>query len=126
MVQTKHGNVSTDHILFICSGAFHSCKPSDLMAELQGRLPIRVELRALGRADFHRILTEPQFNLIKQQQVGPVCVCVCEGGGLGGAWALCLGLSRAGCGRVRWGRVCWCAGHAKPRGRLAITSTAGG
>ena len=70
MVSTKHGNVNTDHILFICSGAFHSCAPSDLMAELQGRLPIRVELKALSRKDFYRILTEPQFNLIKQQQVG--------------------------------------------------------
>ena len=51
------------------SGAFTSCKPSDLMAELQGRLPIRVELKALSQDDFYRILTEPQFNLIKQQQV---------------------------------------------------------
>ena len=68
VVQTKHGNVNTEYILFICSGAFHSCTPSDLMAELQGRLPIRVELKALSRADFYRILTEPQFNLIKQQQ----------------------------------------------------------
>ncbi len=68
-VQTKHGNVNTDHMLFICSGAFHSCTPSDLMAELQGRLPIRVELKALSRNDFYRILTEPQFNLVKQQQV---------------------------------------------------------
>ncbi|KAG1675865.1 hypothetical protein FOA52_001522 [Chlamydomonas sp. UWO 241] len=68
-VSTKHGNVETDHILFICSGAFHACKPSDLMAELQGRLPIRVELKALGRAEFLRILTEPQFNLLKQQQM---------------------------------------------------------
>ena len=47
VVQTKHGNVNTDHILFICSGAFHSCKPSDMLAELQGRLPIRVELKGL-------------------------------------------------------------------------------
>jgi len=68
-VQTKHGNLNTDHILFICSGAFHSAKPSDLMAELQGRLPIRVELKALDRTDFYRILTEPHFNLIKQQQM---------------------------------------------------------
>jgi len=67
-VQTKHGTVNTDHILFICSGAFHSAKPSDMLAELQGRLPIRVELRGLTRDDFHRILTEPQANLIKQQQ----------------------------------------------------------
>lgn len=49
MVSTKYGNVNTDHILFICSGAFHSCKPSDMLAELQGRLPIRVELKGLGR-----------------------------------------------------------------------------
>ncbi|KAL6757951.1 P-loop containing nucleoside triphosphate hydrolase protein [Haematococcus lacustris] len=68
-VQTKHGNVNTDHILFICSGAFHSVKPSDLMAELQGRLPIRVMLKALTQEDFYRILTEPQYNLIKQQQM---------------------------------------------------------
>ena len=47
VVSTKHGNINTDHILFICSGAFHSCKPSDMLAELQGRLPIRVELRGL-------------------------------------------------------------------------------
>lgn len=69
VVSTKHGNVSTDHILFICAGAFHSVKPSDLMAELQGRLPIRVELRPLSRHDFLRILTEPEYNLVKQQQV---------------------------------------------------------
>ncbi|KAG2482969.1 hypothetical protein HYH03_018146 [Edaphochlamys debaryana] len=69
VVSTKHGNVSTDHILFICAGAFHSVKPSDLMAELQGRLPIRVELRPLSRADFLRILTEPEYNLIRQQKV---------------------------------------------------------
>ncbi|KAF5829636.1 P-loop containing nucleoside triphosphate hydrolase protein [Dunaliella salina] len=68
-VQTKHGNVNTDHILFMCSGAFHSCKPSDLMAELQGRLPIRVELKALTQEDFYRILTEPQYSIIKQQQM---------------------------------------------------------
>lgn len=49
MVATKYGNVSTDHILFVCSGAFHSCKPSDMLAELQGRLPIRVELKGLTR-----------------------------------------------------------------------------
>lgn len=49
MVSTKYGNVNTDHILFICSGAFHSCKPSDMLAELQGRLPIRVELKGLTR-----------------------------------------------------------------------------
>uniref|UniRef100_A0A7S0R509 AAA+ ATPase domain-containing protein n=1 Tax=Chlamydomonas leiostraca TaxID=1034604 RepID=A0A7S0R509_9CHLO len=68
-VQTKHGTVNTDHILFICSGAFHSAKPSDMLAELQGRLPIRVELKALTQDDFYRILTEPQYNLIKQQQM---------------------------------------------------------
>jgi len=67
-VQTKYGSVNTDHMLFICSGAFHSAKPSDLMAELQGRLPIRVELRALTAQDFHRILTEPDSNMIRQQQ----------------------------------------------------------
>lgn len=66
-VNTKHGNVETDHILFICSGAFHSCKPSDLLAELQGRLPIRVELKGLTEEDFYRILTEPVTNLIRQQ-----------------------------------------------------------
>lgn len=66
-VTTKHGNVETDHILFIASGAFHSSKPSDLLAELQGRLPIRVNLKALTEADLHRILTEPETNLIKQQ-----------------------------------------------------------
>jgi len=65
-VSTKHGNVKTDHILFIASGAFHIAKPSDLMPELQGRLPIRVELRALGKEDFRRILTEPEASLIKQ------------------------------------------------------------
>lgn len=67
IVPTKHGNVSTDHILFICSGAFHSCKPSDMLAELQGRLPIRVELKGLTRDDLHRILTEPEHNMIRQQ-----------------------------------------------------------
>ena len=65
-VATKHGPVKTDHILFIASGAFHVAKPSDLLPELQGRLPIRVELKALGRDDFRRILTEPQASLIKQ------------------------------------------------------------
>lgn len=68
-VPTKHGPVSTDHMLFICSGAFHSSKPSDMLAELQGRLPIRVELQALTAADFYRILTEPQHNLVRQQQL---------------------------------------------------------
>jgi ATP-dependent HslUV protease ATP-binding subunit HslU len=65
-VGTKHGNVKTDHILFIASGAFHLAKPSDLLPELQGRLPIRVELQALTRDDFVRILTEPEASLIKQ------------------------------------------------------------
>ncbi len=65
-VPTKHGAVKTDHILFIASGAFHLAKPSDLLPELQGRLPIRVELRALTRGDFKRILTEPEASLIKQ------------------------------------------------------------
>merc|ERR1712160_177957 len=66
-INTKHGNVETDHILFIASGAFHSCKPSDLLAELQGRLPIRVNLKALSENDLYRILTEPDHNLVKQQ-----------------------------------------------------------
>ena len=65
-VPTKHGPVKTDHVLFIASGAFHVAKPSDLLPELQGRLPIRVELKALGRDDLRRILTEPQASLIKQ------------------------------------------------------------
>ena len=65
-VGTKYGPVKTDHILFIASGAFHVSKPSDLLPELQGRLPIRVELRALTKEDFKRILTEPQASLIKQ------------------------------------------------------------
>ncbi|MDY0240540.1 MAG: ATP-dependent protease ATPase subunit HslU [Rhodospirillaceae bacterium] len=65
-VNTKHGPVKTDHILFIASGAFHIAKPSDLLPELQGRLPIRVELKALTRDDFVRILTEPEASLIKQ------------------------------------------------------------
>ncbi|MCX7116160.1 MAG: ATP-dependent protease ATPase subunit HslU [Gammaproteobacteria bacterium] len=65
-VSTKYGPIKTDHILFITSGAFHSCKPSDLIAELQGRLPIRVELSALGVDDFVQILTEPQASLTKQ------------------------------------------------------------
>ncbi|MAZ02301.1 MAG: HslU--HslV peptidase ATPase subunit [Sneathiella sp.] len=66
MVSTKYGTVRTDHILFIASGAFHIAKPSDLLPELQGRLPIRVELRALTKDDFKRILTEPEASLIKQ------------------------------------------------------------
>ncbi len=65
-VATKYGPVKTDHILFIASGAFHVSKPSDLLPELQGRLPIRVELSALTREDMRRILTEPQASLIKQ------------------------------------------------------------
>ena len=65
-VSTKYGPVKTDHVLFIASGAFHVAKPSDLLPELQGRLPIRVELQALSREDFRRILTEPEASLIKQ------------------------------------------------------------
>ena len=65
-VTTKYGPVKTDHILFIASGAFHLAKPSDLLPELQGRLPIRVELKALTRDDLMRILTEPEASLIKQ------------------------------------------------------------
>jgi ATP-dependent HslUV protease ATP-binding subunit HslU len=65
-VATKHGPVKTDHILFIASGAFHLAKPSDLLPELQGRLPIRVELKGLDRDDLRRILTEPQASLITQ------------------------------------------------------------
>jgi len=65
-VATKHGSVKTDHILFIASGAFHISKPSDLLPELQGRLPIRVELKPLSRDDMRRILTEPEASLIKQ------------------------------------------------------------
>lgn len=67
-VSTRHGSVRTDHILFIASGAFHASKPSDLLPELQGRLPIRVELQALSREDFRRILAEPEANLIRQYQ----------------------------------------------------------
>ncbi|CAO3352676.1 ATP-dependent protease ATPase subunit HslU [Azospirillum melinis] len=65
-VSTKHGPVKTDHVLFIASGAFHIAKPSDLLPELQGRLPIRVELKALSQDDFKRILTEPEASLIRQ------------------------------------------------------------
>ncbi len=65
-VSTKHGPIKTDHILFIASGAFHVAKPSDLLPELQGRLPIRVELKSLTREDFVRILTEPEASLVKQ------------------------------------------------------------
>ena len=66
IVNTKYGAVKTDHILFICSGAFHLSKPSDLLPELQGRLPIRVELKALSKEDFIKILKEPEANLIEQ------------------------------------------------------------
>ena len=65
-VPTKYGTVKTDHILFIASGAFHLAKPSDLLPELQGRLPIRVELKALERDDFVRILREPEASLLVQ------------------------------------------------------------
>jgi ATP-dependent HslUV protease ATP-binding subunit HslU len=65
-VSTKYGPVKTDHILFIASGAFHAAKPSDLLPELQGRLPIRVELKPLTKEDFRRILVEPEASLIKQ------------------------------------------------------------
>ncbi len=67
-VSTKHGPIKTDHILFIASGAFHLAKPADLLPELQGRLPIRVELAPLSREDLRRILTEPEASLIKQYQ----------------------------------------------------------
>ena len=67
-VNTKYGMIKTDHILFITSGAFHLAKPSDLIPELQGRLPIRVELHALKPEDFARILTEPNFSLREQYQ----------------------------------------------------------
>src|SRR5215217_3168051 len=67
-VSTRYGPVKSDHVLFIASGAFHVAKPSDLLPELQGRLPIRVELQALTRDDFKRILTEPEANLIRQNQ----------------------------------------------------------
>src|SRR5207249_356841 len=67
-VATKHGAVKTDHILFIASGAFHMAKPSDLLPDLQGRLPIRVELDPLTRDDFRRILVEPEASLVKQYQ----------------------------------------------------------
>merc|ERR1712103_13823 len=65
-VNTKHGPIKTDHILFIASGAFHLTKPSDLIPELQGRLPIRVELQSLTPSDFERILTEPDASLTEQ------------------------------------------------------------
>ncbi len=66
-VSTRHGKVDTRRILFIASGAFHNCKPTDMLAELQGRLPIRVELQALSEEDLHRVLTETKGNLIEQQ-----------------------------------------------------------
>jgi ATP-dependent HslUV protease ATP-binding subunit HslU len=66
IVSTKQGDVDTSRILFICAGAFHLCKPSDMLSELQGRLPIKVELEPLTENDFYRILTEPQYNLIRQ------------------------------------------------------------
>ena len=65
-VQTRYGYVRTDHVLFIAAGAFHKAKPSDLMPELQGRFPIRVELKDLTKDDFVRILTEPKSSLTKQ------------------------------------------------------------
>ena len=65
-VSTKYGPVKTDHILFIASGAFHLAKPSDLIPEMQGRFPIRVELSALSKHDFVRILTEPKAALTRQ------------------------------------------------------------
>ena len=68
VVNTKHGTIKTDHILFIASGAFQLAKPSDLLPELQGRLPIRVNLKPLEKNDFKRILTEPEYSLIKQYQ----------------------------------------------------------
>jgi ATP-dependent HslUV protease ATP-binding subunit HslU len=67
VINTKHGDVKTDYILFIASGAFHTCKPSDLLAELQGRLPIKVTLEGLSEDDMYRILTEPVTNLMAQQ-----------------------------------------------------------
>ena len=67
-VTTKYGMVKTDHILFIASGAFHTSKPSDLVPELQGRFPIRVELKSLGTSDFVRILTEPKNALVLQYE----------------------------------------------------------
>ena len=67
-MSTKHGMIKTDHILFIASGAFHLARPSDLIPELQGRLPIRVELSALTPDDFERILTEPDASLTEQYQ----------------------------------------------------------
>ena len=68
LVNTKHGMVRTDHVLFIAAGAFHVAKPSDLIPELQGRFPIRVELKSLGRDELVRILTEPESSLVRQYQ----------------------------------------------------------
>ncbi|MFN0022526.1 MAG: ATP-dependent protease ATPase subunit HslU [Parvularculaceae bacterium] len=83
-VSTRYGPVKTDHILFIASGAFHLAKPSDLLPELQGRLPIRVELEALSRDDLRRILTEPEASLIRQYEAllktEGVAVAFAEGG----------------------------------------------
>jgi ATP-dependent HslUV protease ATP-binding subunit HslU len=67
VVQTSHGPVSTNHILFVAAGAFHTCKPSDLLPELQGRFPVRVELKSLTQGDLRRILVEPEYNLLMQQ-----------------------------------------------------------
>jgi ATP-dependent HslUV protease ATP-binding subunit HslU len=71
IVNTKKGNVNTEYILFIAAGSFHSVKPSDLLPELQGRLPIRVNLNGLAEEDLYRILTEPVNNLLKQQVNSP-------------------------------------------------------
>jgi len=68
VVQTKYGDVKSDHVLFVGAGAFHSVKPADLLAELQGRLPVRVSLDALTEADLMRILQEPEFNIVRQNQ----------------------------------------------------------
>jgi len=65
-VATKYGTVHTDHILFVAAGAFHGCKPADLIPELQGRFPIRVELQALGQRELRRILVEPDNSLVRQ------------------------------------------------------------
>jgi ATP-dependent HslUV protease ATP-binding subunit HslU len=74
-VQTRYGYVRTDHILFVAAGAFHVSKPSDLIPELQGRFPIRVELSPLSQDDFFRIMAEPENSLIKQYQA----LCAAEG-----------------------------------------------
>lgn len=76
MVTTKRGNVNTEFILFICAGSFHSVKPSSLLPELQGRLPIRVSLNGLSEAELYRILTEP-VNSILKQQVCEMCIAHC-------------------------------------------------